>query len=1181
MATLPTSHRQPERLTSLAPPIEDALSTRRSSQSASDATTLSLTRPPKSSRRPKSSPLLSPSAPLPTSTSTLAPPVPPLPVAAPSLQRPDLAHRSSSAHSTASASKRSLPPVHSRMLPTHPSVLPPLYDSTASTTEDDDADSERDFDEDSGSIASSLLSERRRREEARAIRRRIRAAQAAHSSSSTSRMRAATGAAARPIAEKKPATWAAPGAKMPTVAGREGLGFVIEGLGDADYDAVIEGTAFQTYNSSLGSGVSSASSPANSPSLTRPARHLAVTEQNAVTFGEANHPRSPASLHAHFLPGASDGHVRFEYSQRSPRERNSSVGSYVALQPEHIVFPEVPSAAAISSPLSPESRRTSTAASLFSNRTATLDSPATSAAPSPRHASPALSQTRARSPRLPAGPNSLIGETIANRAATSRLYFPSPPIGGPPRSPAPSNASTPSLVFPSRPQTKPPTRASHSPALSVSSKLYFPSPPSSSTTAVFPSRQRTPSEPDTAVPPGHRTTRSSSTTSSSTFSHAMATAPFPPPPSHSPHARYLAKAGASSLPPPAAVEPDLPISPSFASAMTAIEPVFPSLGARLADDGIVRADVANRRVSKAPWELPPGTRLSDEEGDELDRMMRAQRRTAPNEKDDRDLAKAREQRRKSIHAELLRQTVFPPASTRVPPMPKSPLLVEDDAFHRALLEADTVKKSLGSSLLSDSVSSRRPSPVYGDNLGSPAADAESERSESLVNGGGMSPSSSTSSHMSLPLFPDVPGTHSLQVFPSPAARHRLTPPHAHASLSDSGEPLETLEEGAITAHGGASYMPSGMVAAQDFAEYEPAASRSSRAAKRFSHVSETGSQFVDADEGDDAADLSARALQEVPIAPVAVKPVNTAGDHDGDSAPGLVLAKQQTSKWVLDTLASGTGVGRSLNDIGEEGEEEEVEAIRHSRLVSNTTSSPPVTPLISAFPSIPRTSPGSARSPRQRELSAGSSIQAPPSPRLYRAVSPAPSATSRSSANSSAAVSYTVPRRNAPTSSTGFVKPKLSLGRKLGSLFSAGGSGSTASHGISSRDIIISHASMTDDPFAAPATPTSEWDTRTSLSAGGVEFRATPATLGDALNNSTSMSSSLATATATERSDATATEAEKENAPAPPATGGLSDLLSRFAQEEKVRIKGIAQAKAQEIRSGAVVAQAPPVVSTA
>ncbi|GAA5855446.1 hypothetical protein JCM8547_007833 [Rhodosporidiobolus lusitaniae] len=1132
-----------------------------------------LARPPKSTRRPKSSPLSSPNPPTSPQLASPSPPAPSpstLPLAQESGQADHLAPPVPSLPSPAqpaptppsAQAKRTAPRF---LAPPMSSVHPRFYDSTASTTEDDDADSEREEQAREASVAS-LVSERRRlREEARATARRSKGSRSPRSMMAPSSSASKAASTVVPARKREiPLTgWEEKyRQKMPVVEGRDGLGFVIEGLGAADCDGIAEASPAhgRTYTSSLGSGISNASSPTGSPSLVHPTQRLAVTEQPAVSFDSPQTSRT-ASPHAHFhLPTNAESRVRFEQPRKSPREWSSSSNSYVDLQPEHIVF-DFPSAT--SSPAI-DYRRTSTAASLFSNRTAPFSSPATSAAPSPRHGSPAFSAPRARSPRLPAGPSTMAGESLASRnGAPPKLYFPpAPPKSVEQKLRNPSLGSPVSLVFPSRPQQKPTARTAPSPRIE---KVYFPSPPAStSASPVIPSaRPRQSPIPSANAGPFPTRTQPRSTPSTPhiasvpTSPASLHSGPFPPSPVSSPHARFLGRPGASyqlSKQPSFTTVADLPISPSYASAFSTIsvaEPVFPTLHAKLEPDGIVRAGVANRRVSKAPWEAGG----SDGSGDELDRMMRAQRR----EDADRQAAKEREHRRKSIHAELLKPVAIPPSLADLALLPASPAREQDEAFHRVLLESETVKRSLGSALMSDSLSTRRPSPIYEDPPALPRDEVGSETAVSAENG--MTPSSSTSSEISLPSFPDVPH-HSQQLyFPPPpkAALHRIP---AHGGWSD-GDGLETLEEEAMEAHTAAKeaagrYRPNGLVGVVDFAatSSEPIQTSAAPLPHRLSVVSDSGmSQYADAHE--EVPD-SPRGVQEVPIPPIAV---------EEDEKPPAWLSRLATGQWVLETAQ------RSLGDIGEE-EEPEVEAIRHSRLFSSvsTAESAPFTPLISSFPQIPQTSPArsAGHTPRQREVSAGSAITVPPSP-SHRAVSPAPSATSRSSANSSAAVSYTLPRRNAPTSS-GFVKPKLTLGKKLGSLFSSTGSGSSTASGISSRDIVLPAApsGMEDDPFA-PAIPSPasqkngfDWDSRTNRSFSAASHHTSS-------RRTTPPSASVA-------SSANGHETEKEGGKAPPSAkdAGLNDLLSRFEREEKERIRIIAQAKRQQ-QQHAVPVSAPAV----
>ncbi|GAA5975959.1 hypothetical protein JCM11641_002849 [Rhodosporidiobolus odoratus] len=758
-------------------------------------------------------------------------------------------------------------------------------------------------------------------------------------------------------------------------------------------------------------------------------------------------------------------------------------------------------------------------------------------------------------------------------------------------------------------------------------------PPALSSTSVFPSRSRQASassstSTNTTGPfPARVHRRASPLISNSPY---LNTAPFPPPPATSPHARYLARARGTPLPPSLPTTPEITLSPSFASIasnLSVAQPVFPSLGAKLESDGIVRAGVANRRISRAPWD-GGGSDDDDGGGDELDRMMRAQRRGELGR--DRQATKARDRRRKSIHAELLKPK-FPPNLADLPPLPISPLLAQEASFQRALLEADTVKKSLGSGLLSDSISSRRQSPIFDDNTPVDVlllGDGESEGDVSIESG--LTPSTSISSEISLPSFPDVPSHHNLRFPPPRAAPQRLHNPSI--VVSDVGESLETLEENvfdacSVSGVDDESRAHVGLGFPVDLARTPPTRRTSSRASTHTAHIARSVSsdsslsQFVDAVE---EVSPSHGGLQETPLAPVTV--------------PTLELARQQTSQWVLDTLASSNGVGRSLDKVKEEeGEGEEVEAIRHSRLydaspltivrsesptshashashTSHTSqaSSLPITPVLAAFPTTPQSSQyRPAGSGRTRELSGGSSISASSSTRQYRASSPAPSAGSRSSANSSAAaVSYTAPRRNAPTSSSGYVKPaKLTFGKKIGSLFSSSISssnnssrvtsptvpgfifGSSASSsgggGISSRDIVISPNTMMsveDDPFRASFSPpirSVQWDARTSTSGTSgptVEFRLTPPSLPTDRTTLTAGSQSAhSSSLAGESCD---TEKENNRPPHSRSTasprlagggtagpksggggGGLNDLLSRFEKEEKERIRGIARGR--------------------
>lgn len=197
----------------------------------------------------------------------------------------------------------------------------------------------------------------------------------------------------------------------------------------------------------------------------------------------------------------------------------------------------------------------------------------------------------------------------------------------------------------------------------------------------------------------------------------------------------------------------------------------------------------------------------------------------------------------------------------------------------------------------------------------------------------------------------------------------------------------------------------------------------------------------------------------------------------------------------------------------------------------------PSTPLTPLF-----TSP--ARSTRARETSAGSSISAPLSPDLYRTTSPAPS---QRSAGSSSAVSHTAPPKRAGTSAAAgqHFKPKLTLGKKIGQLFSSA-TPAPMRAGISSRDALALGTATDDDSVQWDARSASGRSTATYAPsvAGGAHAPAPPLPVGNL----------------------TRPLDEKENvhpakATRSPTVNGLDDLLSRFEQEDKERFRGIAAAR--------------------
>ncbi|GAA5926370.1 hypothetical protein JCM1841_006996 [Sporobolomyces salmonicolor] len=1057
--------------------------------------------------------------------------------------------RSPSAASTARLSGFS---AHTQMLPSHPAALPNMYDSTASTSEGGAGSS----DEEPG-VGHSYMSERRRREEARARRR------AKHASSTTASL---TGALNGSIGRKKAESVGqragvpplgtssrrvelkgvgieATGNTMPTVFGQEGLGLVV-GLADADYQASVDDASLpplnsrsvlaSTYSSSLGSAVPSPALSASAfPTHSRnSSHHLRETSEPAITF-QSSFPvpfTAPHSPHAHFLPSQLPQETRV-HSQSRQIERTGSV----ALQPDHIIFPTTLSP---ESPASTSISRRPSSTFSFSGAAVPCSSPTTSVSTqASKRNSIRLTpgSPRARSPRRAAGPTTIVGDMLIQQEP-SRLYFPPPPS-----KPRTSIASPdPPVVSSGSPNVFP------SPAQSTSSKLYFPPAPRapgdsgseqpfSPVSSTFPSRGRQSSAHSaSSAPSSHRTVFPSAPIPPSPATSTFSVGPFPPPPSHSPHARFL-----SRLPQSAA---DFPASPSYSSTLSAmstnsIEPVFPTLGAQLHADGVVRASAASRRVSPAPWED-----AGRNAGDELDRMMRAQRRTASDEEgkvpSQRERAKEKERKRKSIYQELIRAQ-----GQAMPPLPTSPQGQHEDldSFQRELFARDTVKKSLGSGLLSEQPSL-------------PPSEVGDERDEDLdsVENLGLTSSSTSSDISTLPSFPDVP-THAYQpVTPSP-------PPGSY----DNHDEVEVV----LSQHSSteATVRPIGKTSPR-------------KQLHRLSMSSSGHSLYEDASE-----DSSATTQEET-------------------SPPRLEMARQQTSLWVLDTLASTVdGSGRKLNDIGEEEEEAE-------EILQLPVHSPPATPLAPTFPSI-STPPFASKLVFPSPASSQALPNPPPSPTLSQG--------SYSTSSSVAAVSFILPRRAEPTSSATSLplpntttgssssssKSKLKLPKKLGALFGSSPSYNAAAlgirgHGISSRDIARLTRPDPEGGFPGAAVQhqqhqilagqqkpraSLDWDARsrsTSFSSGGPrpfplvgsgapasvpstptfptpEFRVTPPSGRPSLSSEQLSLSSVGGGGG---------RAEPLDAGA----GKLADLLSRFEKEEKERIRGIATARSKHSAVGVI-----------
>jgi len=278
-------------------------------------------------------------------------------------------------------------------------------------------------------------------------------------------------------------------------------------------------------------------------------------------------------------------------------------------------------------------------------------------------------------------------------------------------------------------------------------------------------------------------------------------------------------------------------------------------------------------------------------GDELDRMMRAQRRA---DLDERATSRARDERRRNIQAELLGYAVAAGAKgeqdSLVTPPAKEPLSPQDLAFDRALLEVEPKRKSLGVSLLSDEDDSRRwsttptitpetahlsapssyPSSVGLRRVGSEGVESDGgslTASAPLENGLNTSVSSTSSDISSLPSFPDVPHHHLAPPVPIFPAQHDHFSGVAARPIAVASAPL-----------------------ASDTVRSTTAAASSNH---RLSLASETGvSVYEDAP-------------SSPPAAPVAAS-------SEGD-------AQQHTREWV-EGLSGGSVRRRSLGDIGEEPE---------------------------------------------------------------------------------------------------------------------------------------------------------------------------------------------------------------------------------------------------------------------
>ncbi|GAA5851057.1 hypothetical protein JCM9279_005272 [Rhodotorula babjevae] len=1091
----------------LVPPSPSAFNegahARAASPALSSGSQTSLARPPRSPNRPQGSPLLS--------TPTTSPRLAAAPALAPphSTTAPDASRRTTASskppHAALSPADLPLEPVAPiRVLPTHPATLPYMWDSTASTTDDADTELDSTFDGEAGAGAA-LLAERRRREEAKVARRRVK-----HDAPS-GRSRAAAHASGRASLDTAAAVTHALQLKsqMPLVEGRRGLGFAF-----SDKDGANEHPSNQPRRSSR--------SAPDARSARRPPARFAVTEDAAVAL-ETDSTTSTTRR------------VRFEQPYRPPGRERSSSGGTIALQPEHIVFPDALPAPptptlSVTTPRSGGSRRSSAAsASMFSPVSASLSSPPTSLAPSP--ASP-----RPRSPRRASGPVALPAELQAPRSS-AKIYFPA----GPARpssirsfdmpSPALSQMSLPNSVFPSRPRDK----ASHAAVASPvppSPRLYFPSPtPSSARQPVFPSHSPR-SQFETAAPFPVRPPASSTTSSprpDPTFPSARTSrSPFPPPPQHSPQARYLA----SHVDAPVVVAARQSHSSAEQSAASA------------------RADSARRRSQSAPWEAPamPSYLLdAGDPGDELDRMMKAQRRA---DLDERASSTARDERRRNIQAELLGYAVAAEVKgeqdSHIAPSAKEPLSPQDLAFDRALLDAEPKRKSLGVSLLSDEDVTRRWSTTptitpetahlsYPSSVGLRRVGAEGVESDggsltalaSLDTGLNTSVSSTSSDISSLPSFPDVP-------------HHHLAPPVPAFSIQNEHFP-SSVANPVLSA---SAPLPS--IGARPAAAAAPGS-------HRLSLASETGVSVY----------------EDAPSSPPAA-PVGAADEGD---------AQQHTREWV-EGLAGGQARRRSLGDIGEEPELDDVTPMASPPLASIT----PPRPAAHVFPS-PARSAASAR-PLERGSLPSSSSHPSLALDLHRTHSPAASLRSAgASSAASGAVSYVATSNGSPRAAQqGYFKPKLSLGKKLGAFFgsstsssSSVGSGSggrvgmSRVAGIGSQDVLPLSASGEYELAGSGAGLGAGWAPhgrdRSGASASTSSFATVPPSPTVSSGPSAHVPTSSLGSSSVERAPSTASHSSSSPASASAsssaASAGLDALLARFEQEDKERFRGIAAARAQ------------------
>ncbi|GAA6064088.1 hypothetical protein JCM10212_003446 [Sporobolomyces blumeae] len=820
-----------------------------------------------------------------------------------------------------------------------------------------------------------------------------------------------------------------------------------------------------------------------------------------------------------FVSGAIESPRRRGSGSRTSRSRQSSIATDQGNEP---TFTSGRVSPALSGPpLRPRSVASSRSTSTFStstrtsNRLVVSDLATTSSNPLSFDSLSPVAAPRARSARRPTGPTTIVGDLLVSQNYDpNRLYFPPPPSASASSLRTKSPTIEPSASFSS---------SARSSLVQLPTRGPFPT-ARSTPPPVFPSRSASfDARPAPPLP--------------ATFS-APATAPipsrpFPPPPSRSPQARFVSRVPSYTS--------DLTASSSTTSVPSSVEhqPVFPTLGAQLNPvDGIVRSGVSSRRISQAPWE-----------GDELDRMMAAQRRTSSaaegGGEDERQgdgalNAKERdkEKKRKSIYNELMRTHGIGggwspqggAAGAAVAERRKSSPTVQStttglstghkrdgkeelDAFQRELFARDTVKKSLGAKLLSEETNLSSSDVELGEGGGSSRRDSYLGFDDAEDDSTLLTPSSSTSSNIStLPSFPDVP-SRSPAIAPFPSAKPALRSPK-HDTHDEVEIVLAPAAASVSTPSGLAPPVPTPTFTYSFHPNESNSATPSpSRHSTRLSIDSEQ-SNYEDAQEElPERTSIDAGSLREL----AAIK-----ANSDG-------VATDQTSQWVLETIASAVeSPDRRLSDIGEE----EAEELRTEQVSTPeqqarpaptaSTANHPASPDLVVPPS-PSPSGGATRAIASSTVSSPSAV--PPSPALSspmtmagRSASPSLSQRSRSTASSIAPVSYTAPpkRPTASHATSSLPKSKLGFGSKLGKFFGGQASYNAAAlglrgSGISSRDVARlerpANDGSTDDPassvrsrtrsadyaFQAHRRSSSDWDSHTRSTSYSSHGSFTPA----------------------------------------------------------------------------------------